>query len=40
VPFRFVAPDQIDASGADALHVQRIIEGIIRSWETGTVVNV
>jgi predicted dehydrogenase len=35
-----VSPDQIDASGADALHVQRIIEGIIRSWETGTVVNV
>ena len=35
-----VSPDQIDASGADALHVQRIIEGIIRSWETGTVVTV
>ena len=32
------APDQIDASGADALHVQRIIEAIIESWETGTVV--
>jgi predicted dehydrogenase len=35
-----VAPDQIDASGADALHVQRIIEAVIRSWETGTVVTV
>ncbi len=33
-----VAPDQIDASGADALHVQTIIEGIIKSWETGEVV--
>jgi predicted dehydrogenase len=31
-------PEEIDASGADALHVQRIIEGIITSWETGTVV--
>jgi predicted dehydrogenase len=35
-----VPPDQIDASGAAALHVQRIIEGIIRSWETGEVVTV
>ncbi|MEP7358909.1 MAG: Gfo/Idh/MocA family oxidoreductase [Anaerolineales bacterium] len=33
-----VSPDQIDASGADALHVQRIIEAIIQSWETGAVV--
>ena len=33
-----VPPDQINASGADALHVQRIIEAIIQSWETGTVV--
>jgi myo-inositol 2-dehydrogenase / D-chiro-inositol 1-dehydrogenase len=33
-------PDKIDASGADALHVQRIIEGIIESWETGTVVTI
>ena len=32
------APDEIDAAGADALHVQRVIEAIIRSWETGTVV--
>lgn len=32
------APTEIDASGADALHVQRIIEGIIQSWETGNVV--
>jgi predicted dehydrogenase len=34
------APDQIDASGAAALHVQRIIEAIIESWETGNVVTV
>jgi len=34
-----VPPDQIDASGADALHVQRMIEAIIQSWETGNVVN-
>jgi predicted dehydrogenase len=34
------APDEIDASGAAALHVQRIIEAIIRSFETGTVVDV
>ena len=33
-----VAPGEIDASGADALHVQRIIEAVIESWETGTVV--
>jgi predicted dehydrogenase len=32
------APDEIDASGADALKVQSIIEGIIKSWETGQVV--
>jgi predicted dehydrogenase len=35
-----VPPEQIDASGADALHVQRIIEAIIQSWETGAVVTV
>ncbi len=34
------APEDIDASGAAALHVQKIIEGIIKSWETGTVVEV
>lgn len=34
------SPEAIDASGADALHVQRIIEAIITSWETGTVVTV
>lgn len=34
------APDEIDASGAAALHVQRIIEAIIQSWETGQVVSV
>ena len=33
-----VTPGQIDAAGADALHVQRIIEAIIQSSETGTVV--
>lgn len=33
-----VGPEEIDASGADALHVQRIIEAIIQSWETGQVV--
>jgi predicted dehydrogenase len=33
-----LSPDEIDASGADALHVQQIIEGIIESWETGQVV--
>jgi myo-inositol 2-dehydrogenase / D-chiro-inositol 1-dehydrogenase len=34
------APEAIDASGADALHVQTIIECIIKSWETGQVVDV
>jgi predicted dehydrogenase len=34
------APEDIDASGAAALHVQRIIEAIIESWETGNVVTV
>ncbi len=33
-----VSPDQIDASGEDALKCQRIIEATIKSWETGTVV--
>jgi predicted dehydrogenase len=33
-----VKPDEIDASGADALKVQNVIEAIIKSWETGTVV--
>ena len=31
-------PEDIDASGADALHVQSIIEAVIESWEKGTVV--
>jgi predicted dehydrogenase len=31
-------PEDIDASGEDALKVQTIIEGIIESWEKGTVV--
>jgi predicted dehydrogenase len=34
-----VPPGEVDASGADALHVQRIIEAIIQSWETGSVVD-
>lgn len=34
------APEQVDASGEDALKVQTIIEGIITSWETGDVVSV
>ena len=33
-----VAPDQIDASGADALNVQRVIEAAIESWDTGKVI--
>ncbi len=33
-----VGPDEIDASGADALHVQSIIEAIIESWQTGQVI--
>ncbi len=35
-----VAPEAIDASGADALKVQTIIEAIIQSWETGQVVEI
>jgi myo-inositol 2-dehydrogenase / D-chiro-inositol 1-dehydrogenase len=31
-------PEQIDGSGEDGLKVQRIIEAIIESWETGQVV--
>ena len=34
-----VAPDKIDASGADALNVQRVIEAAIESWDTGKVVS-
>ncbi len=34
------APDTIDASGADALKVQTVIEAIIQSWETGQVVDI
>ena len=33
------APDQIDASGEDALHVQAVIEAIIESWEQDRVVS-
>jgi len=33
-----VKPEEIDASGEDALKVQLVIEGIIESWETGKVV--
>ena len=31
------APDEIEASGADALKAQRIIEAAIESWDTGKV---
>lgn len=34
-----VSPERIDASGADALVVQRIIEAAIESWETERVVS-
>lgn len=33
------APDQIDASGEDALKVQTVIEAIIQSWETGQIID-
>lgn len=33
-----VSPDEIDASGADALKVQTIIEAAIESWDTGKVI--
>lgn len=32
-------PEEIDGSGEDGLKVQTIIEAIIKSWETGQVVN-
>jgi len=35
-----VSPEEINASGEDALKVQAIIEAIIRSWETGQVVEI
>lgn len=34
-----VAPEDVDASGQDALDVQNIIEGAIESWETGKVID-
>ena len=34
-----VEPDKIDASGADALNVQRVIEAAIESWDTGEVIS-
>jgi predicted dehydrogenase len=34
------SPSKIDAKAADALRVQLIIESIIKSWETGKVINV
>jgi predicted dehydrogenase len=34
-----ISPEQIDASGEDALRVQTIIEAAIESWETGKVVD-
>jgi predicted dehydrogenase len=33
-----VAPEEVDASGADALKVQTIIEACIESWETGQII--
>ena len=33
-----VAPEEVDASGEDALKVQLIIEAAIQSWETGQVI--
>lgn len=33
-----VAPDEVDASGEDALKVQTVIEAAIESWDTGKVV--
>ena len=33
------APEEIDASGSDALKVQRIIEAAIESWNTGRVIS-
>ena len=33
-----VKPEEVDASGEDALHVQAIIEAVIESWEKGTIV--
>jgi len=35
-----VAYDQVDGSGDDALKAQMIIEAAIKSWETGTIVDV
>ena len=35
-----VAPEDINASGADALRVQRIIEAAVESWETGQVITI
>ncbi len=33
------APEEIDASGSDALKVQRIIEAAIESWDSGRVIS-
>jgi hypothetical protein len=35
-----VSYDQIDASGLDGLKAQLIIEAAIKSWETGSIVEV
>jgi predicted dehydrogenase len=35
-----VAPDQIEGSGEEALKAQLVIEAAIKSWDTGTVVDV
>jgi len=33
-----VAPEEIDASGEDALKAQLVIEAAIESWQTGRIV--
>ncbi len=35
-----VKPEEVDASGADALKVQTIIEAAIESWDTGRIVEI
>jgi predicted dehydrogenase len=34
------APEEIEGSGEEALKAQRVIEAAVKSWETGTVVEV
>jgi len=33
-----VKPEEVDASGQDALQVQTIIEGVIQSWQNDQIV--